>query len=118
MPNALDRKVIRVSPVILRIREARSRGAEFLRHIRGFFRDDQDDLVFLSALGAGHSIDEHLKWIFGMVEHDSAVFRRAQQNGYEIVLQVFSESRSFTVSPEAFFLPHKLHLPVAFFFLK
>jgi hypothetical protein len=80
--------------------------------MRHLVLEEKEDLVFRSSLGPGHTITEHLKWMLGMVQHDSAEFKRARQEGCDIVLQITSESADFSIEPEALLLPHKLYLPV------
>jgi len=118
MPTALERKFIRSSPITVRIRDAKKKGISLFGPVADFFTEEKEDFVFRSALGAGHSITEHLKWLHGMLQHDSGLFKKAQQDGYDIVLQIHSEVKEFTVQPEALLLPHKLHLPVEIVFRK
>lgn len=112
MPSSDDRAIIRKSPVTLRVRGGKKVGSSQFGQAGAFFREEKEDLVFRSSLGAGHSIADHLKWMLGMVQHDAAHFKQAQQSGCDIVLQIQSEAADFSLPPEALLLPHKLHLPM------
>lgn len=110
MPTADEREMTRRSPITLRIRGGRKIGASKFGNAAHFLREEGDDLVFRSFLGTGHPITEHMKWMFGTIQHDAAEFKRAQQEGVETVLQIHSEAADFSLPPEALLLPHKLHL--------
>jgi hypothetical protein len=118
MPAKLERATIRASPVTIRFRGGKKLGCSRLGDSGALFSEEKDDLVFRSSLGQGHTLTKHLKWMLGMVQHDSAEFKRARQEGLDIVLQIKSESADFCLEPEALLLPHKLHLPVEVSFRK
>jgi hypothetical protein len=83
----------------------------------GFFPQDGRDFVFRSALGAGHTVSEHMVWLHGILQFERKKIRQAQEAGVEIVILVHLESREVTLSPQAILLAHSLQLPIEICFL-
>ena len=112
MASAEDRKLHRVAPVEVRVRNGTPAIVAGLKQAAGCFRKEGRDFVFRSALGDGHSISEHMVWLHGMLQHDYKDFRRSLPNGAEIVVRIYSESRDVSISTQALLLAHKLQLPI------
>lgn len=83
-----------------------------------FFKPDGNDLVFPSWLAADKPIDEHLKWLYGMLQHERKFFRRLEASGVSIVVFIRSQNRELSLTPEALLLMHKFHLPTEVIFSK
>ena len=107
MPSAPERKILRRSPVTLRVRGGTKLDRARFGRAEDFFREvDCEDLVFRSMLGPNHAVSEHLKWMLGIVQHGAGEFKRMRQEGVDVVLQIHSV------------LPHKLQLPLEVYFRK
>src|SRR5690349_3256039 len=111
MPRSIDRKILRAAPVEVRIRGASPEVLARFGQQAGWFQPDGREFVFRSALGAGHTISEHMVWLHGLLQFERKKIRQAQEAGVEIVIRVHLESREVTLSPQAILLAHSLQLP-------
>ena len=117
MPRSIDRKLLRIAPVEVRIRNATPAMLGRFGQQAGFFRSEGRDFVFRSALGAGHTISEHMIWLHGMLQFERKKIRQAQEAGAEIVIRIYLESREVALSPQAILLAHLLQLPTEISFI-
>jgi len=98
-------------PSAIRIRNAAPSVISRLGHIAPFFKKEEDDLVFYSALGDGYSVSEQLVWIHGVIQHDSKILRKLRAEGIDLFVDIRADSRELILQPNAIELPHKLGIP-------
>lgn len=98
-------------PSAIRIRKAAPFVLSRLGRIASFFKKEDDDLVFYSALGDGNSVSDHLVWIHGMIKHDAKILRKLREEGVDLFVDIRGDSRELTLEPNAIELPHKLGIP-------
>jgi len=77
-----------------------------------FFREEEGELVFRSALGDGHSLSEHLVWLHGLLQHHGKVLRTLREEGIDLSVRVTADSQHLTLEPNALLLAHKLGIPI------
>jgi hypothetical protein len=77
-----------------------------------FFREEDGDFVFRSALGDGHSVSEHLVWLHGMLQHHGKILRTLREEGAGLCVCVKADEQKLTLDPNALLLAHKLGIPM------
>ncbi len=100
------------TPPAVRIRNADSSFVSRLGEAAGFFRKEENDAVFYSALGDGNSVSAHLVWLHGMLQHHARSLKRVREEGADILVEIYSEARDLAIEPNAILLPHKLGIPI------
>src|SRR5689334_10947412 len=76
-----------------------------------WFRSDNGDLVFRSALTPEQPVSEHLKWLYGSLKFERKLFRKLEASGVSVVVCIRAHDRRLHLPPEALLLMHMLHLP-------
>ena len=76
-----------------------------------FFQPDGDDMVFRSALSSETPVGEHLKWLYGMLQHHRKLFKQLDASGVSMVVAIRVHDRTLDLQPEALLLMHQFHLP-------
>jgi hypothetical protein len=97
------------SSVELRIRRPDASARNIASAI-GFFQPDGGDLIFRSALAADIPVAEHLKWLYGMLQHKRRLFRRLEASGVSVVVSIRVHDRQLQLPPGALLLMHQFHL--------
>jgi hypothetical protein len=102
--------VKRISPAIL-FRKPPKGSLSRLGEIADFFREEEGDFVFRSALGDGHSVSEHLVWLHGMLQQRAKLLRTLREEGLDLIVSVKADGRELTLESDALLLAHKLGIP-------
>ena len=68
-------------------------------------------MVFRSALAADQPVSEHLKWLYGVLQHQRKFFRQLEASGVSVVVSIRVHDRQLHLPPEALLLMHQFHLP-------
>jgi hypothetical protein len=100
----------RVPPAVV-FRDSPKSVLSRLGEAAAFFREEDSDLVFRSALGDGHSVSEHLVWLHGILQHHGKVLRALREEGADLFVRVKADGRELTLEPDALLLAHKLGIP-------
>ena len=107
----------RIPPAVL-FRKPSKAVLSGLGEIAGFFREEEGDFVFRSALGDGHSVSEHLVWLHGILQHHGKLLRTLREEGLDLIVSIKADARYLTLEPNALLLAHKLGIPTEITLLK
>jgi len=77
-----------------------------------WFVQDGDALVFRSQLHESGDVDQHMHFLFRMLQHGRKLFRRLRAEGMDLVVRVYCDRLPVKIAPESLLLGHKMQLPI------